>query len=635
VAARDAERQTAGAQGSGAAGQPDDCHGHEAVVRALCGIRHRRAEPIEWPPSVEVAATSCHASNNVFEKGMRMFKTQWRWVVCTLLAIPSAPAVADVQATYARGNTDEETVTVELAEDGALRVSQRRYRDLSYFLFVDGQTYTVEAGPGGPTVATVEAATERTRRNREGMTILGEGFGGTDESIPIHYAPVDATKIAGYDGIRYNFPGAYDAEATQIVLSDDPTLKPLGSAFAAYAQAKDVVSGSEDETTDNLDQLLPEHGVLAIWGYELKSISFAPVARSRFAVPAAPLTLSEIPQADITITQPTETELIQLRTFIVSAAFQGETLYALWSDGRLQAWSEGAENGKDVMVPTLVRAFCVHENDLFLATGNWGEGTVRLWAGAPGAWSVAAAFAESESDPFLALDCSGPQPVMLSARAIRLPTEGRSIAIASGEGSPFGASSTLTHGGFLYAGLNAGEFGGGLMRFPLTGGEGEYLDASDPQELCGGVLNKDCHPVTGLAVDPLRPDCILASVGLNHMSLSLGSVVRICGERISLTYAKPYTLDENWKFDPENIGGANPSVAFYSLTGNERGVWAVASDGTYHFGKDAEPEFSPFPRFFHFPESGVDWSNPEFVLIATTKNQRFSVSGGSLILVPR
>ena len=102
-----------------------------------------------------------------------------------------------------------------------------------------------------------------------------------------------------------------------------------------------------------------------------------------------------------------------------------------------------------------------------------------------------------------------------------------------------------------------------------------------------------------------------------------------------MVYAKPYTIDPNWRFDPENPSTDHSSVAFYSLGGNAHGVWAVASDGIYSFGTEAEPEHRPFPGGFEFPKSGVDWSHPEFALVLTTMNQRFSVGGASLILVPR
>src|SRR5262249_2430795 len=160
------------------------------------------------------------------------------------------------------------------------------------------------------------------------------------------------------------------------------------------------------------------------------------------------------------------------------------------------------------------------------------------------------------------------------------------------------------------------------------------VDNSDPKAPCSGTLNMDCSPVTGLAADPRNLDCILASTGLVHIMAS-GSVLRICRGKISTAYAKPYTLDPGWHFDPDHPPEADTSIPFYSIAGNTKGAWAVASDGIYHFAQDAVPDFTPFPRPYRFPASGVDWSHPDFVLVLTTMNQRLSLSGGSLILVPR
>lgn len=549
-----------------------------------------------------------------------------RWTVAAIFSIFFGPAMADVRAAYERNISGLETLVVEFADDGALRVSSAGRGGGDYFLFVDGQGYSVNAGPGGPTVITVEAAAELARRDSADEIISA----GTDQVLPLLYTPMEATNIAGYNGIRYNLPNAYLPEFTEVVLSDDPALRPLGNAFATYSRATDAMAGSDGEDVDNLGQLLAEHGVLEIWQYEMKSVSFEPVARSRFTVPAVPLTLAELPEAELQDDLPTEIGSSTERLYVVTADFHENTLYTLLSDGRLQAWSEGAESGSDVVAPALVRDFCALGDDLFLVTSNPTDEIVRLWSGEPRAWSVVTQFTESESDPFLTLDCSGPQPLMLSAKAIRLPNESRSITY----GSVGYASATLQHGGFLYVGINAGEWGGGLMRFPLTGGAGTRIDASDRQGVCGGLLNKDCDPVTGLETDPRHLDCILVTIGLVHFFPN-GSIVRVCGESISLAYAKPYTLDVNWKFDPDRMDETGSSVAFYSLAKSKTGLWAVSGDGTYHFGKGAEPAFAPFPSSFQFPSSGVDWSNPEFVLVLTTLNQRFSVSGGSLILVPR
>jgi hypothetical protein len=222
----------------------------------------------------------------------------------------------------------------------------------------------------------------------------------------------------------------------------------------------------------------------------------------------------------------------------------------------------------------------------------------------------------------------------LFSNSIQFPLSKKIIAISSKQESPGGFATTLQHNGYLYVGLNAGEWGGGLQRYPLTGGAAEAIDGSAPEELCGGILNTACDPVTGLAPDPKQPDCVLASIGLVHF-LSRGSVARACAGKPTIAYAKPYTIETGWRFDPQKIEKSFSSVPFFSMSNAAKGTWAVGNDGIYAFGEDTIPVFKPFSAVYHLPSNGIDWSNPEFVLLMTNKNQRHSISGNSLILVPR
>jgi hypothetical protein len=537
----------------------------------------------------------------------------WSFAQAVMLVLAlGTPARADLKAIYGAEPGAGHDLTVEMADDGAMRFTSG---DGSYVLILAGQSYSVSAGPGGPIVMTGEAMGWQSRRDRENWIVTS--FGGSTDAAPIRYVPAGATTVAGHDGVAYAVPGV---AGTQLVLSDEPALLPTGHALAAYDRAKAVMWDDPDHAPENLSRLYSDHGVLRFWYHELQSISFQPIDRTRFTLPAPPLTLAEL-QADAAKAGPAEPDPpAGDRTQVTRAGYFGRTLYTLDTDGRLLARAEGADHGTDVNVPGPVRDFCALGADLHLVTSDPQSTTLSVWTGAPDAWVLAAAFVETRRDPFLALDCSGPEAAILTARTIRFPHRQRSSAIT---GNPLGEGAfptTLQHDGFLYVGINAGEFGGGLVRFPLTGGRAEIIDKSEP--------------VTGLALDPASPDCILASVGLVHFAPS-GSIVRICGKGIALAYAKPYTLDPDWRFDPAHPAEAYPSVAFFSLGDSPDGVWAVATDGIYRFGTAPVPAFTAFPRSFNLAPGGVDWSNPAFVLVPTTMNRRFSVSGASLILVPR
>ena len=79
------------------------------------------------------------------------------------------------------------------------------------------------------------------------------------------------------------------------------------------------------------------------------------------------------------------------------------------------------------------------------------------------------------------------------------------------------------------------------------------------------------------------------------------------------------TLKPDWRFDPDNIQVSYPSVAFFSMARGANAVWAVGQDGVYRFDGGAAPDFTAFPTTWRVPESGIDWSHPDFVLVFTDK----------------
>lgn len=543
---------------------------------------------------------------------------------CVLLSGSSAPA--QIKATYS-GPNRQSSLVVEISDDGAMRFTRG---DGSYVLILNGRAYDVRAGPGGPTVITAEAIAHQAREDvREGRVIFSAAEG-SEKKGPVRYVPHKNVKIGGHDGVQYIAPGT---QRTTLTLTEEATLLPLGRAFATYFRLIEDMSAEPDVVQDNLPDLLATHGLLGFWNLELATVTFGPIDRSRFAIPATPLTLADVAAGteDAPHVNATREEW---HPSIIHAVYRNNTLLTLLDNGQMQVWPERAKAGLQFDTPGRARAFCKLGDALYLVTGGGKGKNVSLWSRTSSAWSREGQFEESEKSPFLALDCSGSEPVLLTANALRLPRSGQIIDIMPEALAPGGFFTTLQHGGFLYVGANSGEWGGGLRRFPLSGGSGEAIDGSDPQKLCGGTLNMACDPVTGLAPDPARPDCILAATGLVHM-MSNGSVVRICNAKISLAYAKPYTVELDWHFDPKTPPKSLSSVPFYALASDASGAWAVGSDGIYRFTSNALPSFNAFPRIYRFPASGIDWSNPEFVLISTGMNQRHSLSGSSLIIVPR
>jgi hypothetical protein len=562
------------------------------------------------------------------EPKMFLFIQHWHSFLSLLLLFSATTAQADIAASYANAEHNEQFL-VEISNDGAMRFTDK---DGSYILILGEQAYSVEAGPGAPVVQTAELINYQAREAARKGEIVTFSENGTKKPGPIRYEPGVKLKISGYDGSKYTVPGTEWASYT---LSTDPSLLPLGKAFAAYFKTIDDMSPDEDENAENIGELLATHGVLEYWQRQLVSVSFDSIDPKRFVLPAIPQTVADFKSGVEEV--PSAKALNNKRqASIIDAQYHGQTLLVLRDDGKMEAWAEGATESKPFEAPGAVGTFCQSEQDVFLATRGKKINTVNLWSGQPAAWSKIMMLAMDKKDSFVALDCTGDEPLLLTTGTLHFLKSGKSVTIRSQEPWLGGFLKTLQHGGYLYVGANAGEWGGGLRRIPLSGGEVESIDGSDSAELCGGLLNAKCAPVTGLAVDPMRSSCILATTGLVHM-LPSGSVVRVCDGKISLAYAKPYTLELGWKFDPDNYQNSMSSVPFYSANsnGNSDRVWAVASDGLYEFTDGALPAFTAYSGNFNLPVSGIDWSNPNFVLISTNMNQRHSLSGNSLILIPR
>jgi hypothetical protein len=534
------------------------------------------------------------------------------------------PARADLTARFGDPDNPRRIMNVEVSDTGEIRIQQG---DDGYFLMLDDQSYFVSAGPGGPEVTTFEALGYLEReRVRRGEVIYPNSAATSKQRRPVLFVPGESVTLAGRAGVRYGVPGT---DRQGLVLTSDPTLRLLGKAFAAFIQAVPNV----DEEENNLSELLADHGVLQFWDVQLTSVDMASIDPSRFALPSKPLTVAELSASEGDTTEPVE-GAPKRQPSIIRGAYRAGTLVTLTEDGVLRAWPESAVEGAAIETPGKVTTMCANEGGIVLVTGQQGGKVVELWSGIPGQWQSFGNLQVSDKDPFLALDCGGAEPLAVTGRSLHFVRSGRKVAIDPMTLRPPGYLTTLQHGSYLYIGSNAGEWGGGLRRYPLTGGASEPIDDSDPEDLCGGKLNRECAPVTGLAGDPARPDCVLVSSGLVHM-LSSGSVVRVCGRQIETAYAKPFTLNVGWRFDRANPPQSHLSVPFYSLGVGRGEVWAVASDGIYQFGRAPEPVFAPFTRARRFPAGGVDWSHPDFVLVATSMNQRHSLSGASLILVPR
>lgn len=549
-------------------------------------------------------------------------------------------ALADVTATFTETASSSTTLNgrarlhtvIEVASDGSARIEMGNGApiDDGYTLIRDGKIYRVSPGPGGPVAVSAEADAYNYRQSVRRGEIIPSSHN-QQQRRPSSLVAKGEVRIAGYTGTQYALS---DGGRPVMVVTDDPQLKPLGTALDRFLGQ---TTGQEaDPDLAQIRSLVAAHGPLSLFGgQDLSQVSFAPIDPRRFALPARVVELADVKEPDDEASRPSGRS-----PETVAGAYHAGLLYLLDESGTVQVWPEGSDHGTPYETPGPVSSFCFAREGIWALTREGPSKPAVLWsrriasgmAGAE-AWSKVGAFPQNAKRQVLTLDCSGLEPIVVSTDGLIMPISGRSVPLKGD--APLGPGYVVSQvrDGMLWLGLNAGEWGGGLRRIRLADGVMDAPSNVDSKSLCGGTLNPACDPVTGLAPDPVRADCMIATIGLVHM-MSHGSVVRICGKDVSLVYAKPYTLKPDWHWDGKLDGEREASVAFQSMAAAPGGgkAFAVASDGLYLFTGAPQPDFKPFP----VRRGGVvDWSHLEFVLVETHMNQRHSVSGGSFILIPR
>jgi hypothetical protein len=136
----------------------------------------------------------------------------------------------------------------------------------------------------------------------------------------------------------------------------------------------------------------------------------------------------------------------------------------------------------------------------------------------------------------------------------------------------YGPPAAAIVGRGLYAGFDNGEWGGGMQRVDLASGSVKNIERRDDQQLCTGPLNSSCDPVTSMVPDAKSKGCVVASVGLSHLSLRIGRIVRVCGDRVELLKEVLINHDSEWK----------QSEPIYGLVAaQDGGYWAVTQSRLY------------------------------------------------------
>lgn len=309
-------------------------------------------------------------------------------------------------------------------------------------------------------------------------------------------------------------------------------------------------------------------------------------------------------------------------------------LWLLTDDGKMVTIADQGDAPSPVSLPEPARDLCLWRGSPLIVTRNRDstELTARRYDGGRWKWLASVPI---EEEGLVALNCSDQRVTLITSdRLVELQGGStREIPLSDRLGRGRVTSTGLAVDGHLYVGLNAGEWGGGLKRIDRSSGKVETVERNSTGGLCDGPLNTSCDPVHAIAVEPWKPDCVAAAVGLVHF-MSHGRLVEVCGKTVKRIYFKPYDdgLDNKPK---EKTDEPFSTVAFFGLSRSPNGLVAVGIDGLYRLRGPGEPEFVELPKFRNVGGYWLSYDLPDAILVLTNINQRASVSGAVPMLVPR
>ena len=320
--------------------------------------------------------------------------------------------------------------------------------------------------------------------------------------------------------------------------------------------------------------------------------------------------------------------------FLSRAVFADGRLWLLSDAGELSTIVPGQRVRVDAHLPEPALDICASDGvlrALTCARGSCTTWTLRSWGKAH--WTTIGTI-RANGDSLAAIGCAatGATIVLTDRRLIEI-VDGKVSSVALSEKLKMGTVTSIHIArDRVFAGINAGEWGGGLRRVDRKTGRVSVIEKTNG-ELCGGPLNTDCDPVNGITDEPWKPECVAVAIGLVHFSPH-GRIVEICGDNIRRIYfralghpgaaSKPESGDE--PFETE---------AFFGIVRTGKELVAVGIDGVYRFGIFKDPTRVPLPDFESIGNIGVSFAFPDVVLVLTEINQRRSISGSVPLLVSR
>ena len=320
--------------------------------------------------------------------------------------------------------------------------------------------------------------------------------------------------------------------------------------------------------------------------------------------------------------------------FLSRAVFADGRLWLLSDAGELSTIVPGQKVRVEAHLPEPALDVCASHGvlqALTCARGSCTTWTLRRWAAAR--WTTTGTV-RADGDSLAAISCAstGATLVLTDRRLIEI-VDGKVASVALSVKLRMGTVTSIhVAGDRVFAGINAGEWGGGLQRVDRKTGKVSIIEKTNG-ELCGGPLNTDCDPVNGITDEPWKPECVAVAIGLVHFSPH-GRIVEVCGNNIQRIYFKALGQRGGAR-KPESGDEPFETEAFFGLVRSGKDLVAVGIDGVYRFGISKDPTRVPLPAFESIGNIGVSFAFPDIVLVLTGINQRRSISGNVPLLVLR